>query len=80
MSPARIAPQDVEAIEFLVVKFSLLPEHARTLLELASGDQVFAESALLVAREMGYESFEGARNYIVDILRLPTEKMPIQTT
>ena len=80
MSPAQIAPQDVEAIEFLAGKFSLHPEHARTLLELASGDHVFAESALLVAREMGYEPFEGARNYIVDILRLPSDKMPAQTT
>jgi hypothetical protein len=80
MSPAHIAPQDVEAIEFLVGKFALLPEHAHTLLELASGDQVLAESALLVAREMGYESFAGARNYIVDILRLPSDKMPAQTT
>ena len=80
MSPAHIAPQDVEAIEFLVGKFALLPENARTLLEMASGDQVLAERALLVAREMGYESFAGARNYIVDILRLPSDKMPAQTT
>lgn len=80
MSPAHIAPQDLEAIEFLVGKFALRPENARTLLELASGDQVLAESALLVAREMGYEPFEGAHNYIVDILRLPAEKMPQQTT
>ena len=80
MSPAHIAPQDMEAIEFLAGKFSLHPEHARRLLELASGDHVFAESALLVAREMGYESYEGARNYIVDILRLPTEKIPDQMT
>ena len=80
MSPAHIAPQDLEAIEFLVGKLALRPENARTLLELASGDQVLAESALLVAREMGYEPFEGAHNYIVDILRLPAEKMPQQTT
>ena len=80
MSPAHIAPQDLEAIEFLVGKFALRPENARTLLELASGDQVLAESALLVAREMGYEPFERAHNYIVDILRLPAEKMPQQTT
>lgn len=80
MSPAHIAPLDLEAIEFLVGKFALRPENARTLLELASGDQVLAESALLVAREMGYEPFEGAHNYIVDILRLPAEKMPQQTT
>jgi hypothetical protein len=80
MSPAHIAPQDLEAIEFLVGKFALRPENARTLLELASGDQVLAESALLVAREMGYEPFEGAHNYIVNILRLPAEKMPQQTT
>lgn len=80
MSPAHIAPQDLEAIEFLVGKFALRPENARTLLELASGDQVLAESALLVAREMGYEPFEAAHNHIVDILRLPAEKMPQQTT
>ena len=80
MSPAHVAPQDLEAIEFLVGKFALRPENARTLLELASGDQVLAESALLVAREMGYEPFQGAHNYIVNILRLPAEKMPQQTT
>ena len=80
MSPAHIAPQDVEAIEFLVGEFALRPEHARILLELASGDQVLAESALLVAREMDYEPFAGAHNYIVEILRLPAEKMPQQTT
>ena len=80
MDPAHIAPQDVEAIEFLVGNFALPPEHAHALLDLAGGDQVLAESALLVAHEMGYESFAGASNYIVDILRLPTEKMPAQTT
>ena len=80
MSPARLAPKDEEAIELLVGKFTLRSNHARTLLELASGDQVLAESALLVAREMGYDLFEGAHNYIVDILRLPAPKMSQQTT
>lgn len=64
----------MEAIEYLVGKFALSPKHARILLELARGDQVLAESALLVSREMGLESFAGARNYIVDILRLPRRK------
>ena len=75
MSPAHFASEAVEAIELLVGKFALRPHDARALLELASGDQVLAESALLVAREMGYDPFEGAHNYIVDILRLPTQKM-----
>ena len=80
MSPAHLAPKDEDAIELLVGKFTLRPNHARTLLELASGDQVLAESALLVAHEMGYDLFEGAHNYIVDILRLPAPKMSQQTT
>ena len=80
MNLAQIAPQDVEAIEFLADNFALSPEHARDLLNLASGDRVIAESALLVAREMGYESFAGACNYIIDILRLPAEKIATQIT
>lgn len=75
MSLAYLAPEDVEAIELLVGKFALRSNDARALLALASGDQVLAESALLVAREMGYDPFEGAHNYIVDVLRLPTDKM-----
>ena len=79
MSPAHLAPKDEDAIELLVGKFTLRPNDARTLLKLAGGDQVLAESALLVAREMGYDLFEGAHNYMVDILRLPTPKMSQQT-
>jgi hypothetical protein len=79
MSLAHLAPEDLEAIELLAGKFALRPERVRHLLELASGDQVLAESALLVAREMGYEPYVGAHNYIVDILQLPTEKMPKTT-
>ena len=80
MSPAHLAPEEVEAVDLLVCKFALRPNDARALLSLASGDQVLAESALLVAHEMGYDPFEGAHNYIVDVLRLPTQKMSQQTT
>ena len=80
MSPAHLATEEVEAVELLVGKFALRPNDARTLLSLASGDQVLAESALLVAHEMGYDPFKGAHNYIVDVLRLPTQKMSQQTT
>ena len=80
MSTAQLAPEELEAIELLVGKFALRPKDARALLILASGNQVLAESALLVAHEMGYRPFEGAHNYIVDVLRLPTQKLSQQTT
>ncbi len=73
MSDALISPKNLEAIQLLIDRFALRPDHAHSLLELAAGDRVLVESALLVAREMGYQPFEGAQQYITDVLHLPTE-------
>tara|TARA_B100000029_G_scaffold320897_1_gene313285 strand:- start:322 stop:564 length:243 start_codon:yes stop_codon:yes gene_type:complete len=80
MSSITLAPEEVAAIELLVGKFSLPPDRIQALLELSNGDHILTESALLVASEMGYDPFAGAHNYIVDILHLPDERLPQQTT
>ena len=56
----------------LTDRFSLCPEHALNLLELASGDQVIVESAHLVGRELGGTPYEGARQYLQNILEPST--------
>ena len=80
MSSITLVPEEVAAIELLVGKFSLPPDRIQALLELSNGDHILTESALLVASEMGYDPFAGAHNYIVDILHLPDERLPQQTT
>ena len=80
MSSITLAPEEVAAIELLVDRFALPPDRIQALLELSNGDHILAESALLVASEMGYDPFAGAHNYIVDILHLPDERIPQQTT
>ena len=49
-------------------RFSLCPEHVRNLLELASGNQVIIESSILVVGELGGTSYEGARQYLQEVL------------
>ena len=63
---------DWQAINMLTDRFSLCPEHTLNLLELASGDQFIVESALLVARELDGAPYEGARQYLEDILEPST--------
>ncbi len=63
---------DSQAINMLTDRFSLCPEHTLNLLELASGDQGLVESALLVARGLGGALYEGAWQYLQDILEPST--------
>ncbi|MFT5086200.1 MAG: hypothetical protein ACI906_001713 [Candidatus Latescibacterota bacterium] len=74
MRETLISPEDLAAIQLLTDRFTLREDHVQRLLALAAGDRVLVESALLVAREMGYQSFEGAHQYIVDVLRLPKQQ------
>ena len=53
MAEENMDEADWKAIDMLTDRFSLCPEHTLNLLELASGDQVIVESALLVPRELG---------------------------
>ena len=72
MATKNMNEADWQAINMLTDRFSLCPEHALNLLELASGNQVIVESALLVARELGGTPYEGARQYLQNILELST--------
>jgi hypothetical protein len=74
MPETLISPEDLVALQLLTDRFTLREDHVLRLLKLAAGDQVLVESALLVAREMGYQPFEGAHQYIVDVLRLPNQQ------
>lgn len=74
MLDTSISPENLESIQLLTDRFTLRPDHAYSLLELAAGDRVLVESALLVAREMGYQPFEGAQQYITDVLHLSKKR------
>jgi hypothetical protein len=74
MREMQVSSEDLAAIQLLTDRFTLREDHVQRLLELAAGDRVLVESALLVAREMGYQPFEGAHQYIVDVLRLPSQQ------
>ena len=64
MPETLISPEDLVALQLLTDRFTLREDHVLRLLKLAAGDQVLVESALLVAREMGYQPFEGAHQYL----------------
>ena len=74
MTDTLISPEHSEAIQSLIDRFTLRSDDANNLLKLAAGDRVLVESALLVAREMGYQPFEGAQQYITDVLHLSVER------
>ena len=69
MLDTGIKPEDTDAIQLLTDRFALRPNHVQQLLDLALGDRLLVESALVVAREMGNPPYEGAHQYIVDVLR-----------
>lgn len=69
MADDTIDRTDWEAVQLLTDRFSLCPDHVQNLLNLASGNQVIVESALLVARELGGPPYEGAKRYLKDVLQ-----------
>ncbi len=76
MLDTGITPEDTDAIQLLTDRFALRPDHVQQLLDLALGDRLLVESALLVARELGNQPYEGAHKYIVDVLHpaAPSDK------
>ena len=68
MAEETLNEADWQAFNTLTDRFSLCPEHLQNLLNLASGNQVIVESALLVAQELGGSPYEGARRYLRDVL------------
>ena len=72
MATENMEEADWQAINMLTDRFSLCRNTLLNLLELASGDQVIVESAPLVARELGGAPYEGARQYLQDILEPST--------
>jgi len=68
MAEETLDEADWQAFDTLTDRFSLCPEHLQNLLELASGNHVIVESALLVAQELGGAPYEGARQYLRDVL------------
>tara|TARA_Y100001934_G_C11882809_1_gene553924 strand:+ start:323 stop:568 length:246 start_codon:yes stop_codon:yes gene_type:complete len=73
MAEETLDEADWQAFNTLTDRFSLCPEHLQNLLNLASGNQVIVESALLVAQELGGSPYEGARQYLSDVLE-PAKK------
>ena len=72
MATENTEEADWQAMDLLTDQFSLCPENMQNLLKLASGDQVVVESALLVAGELGRVPYEGARQYLQDVLEPST--------
>ena len=73
MAEEKVDETDWKAVNMLTGRFSLCSEHIQDLLELAAGDQVIVESALLVLRELGGGPCERTRQYLQDALE-PAKK------
>jgi hypothetical protein len=73
-----MVPQDdlqdehLTAVQLLTDRFAMRSDDVQKLLELASGNQLLVESALLVAKELGGSPYEKAQRYLHDVLQPPS--------